>query len=72
MLLVMTVPLGPRGSSCGDEDSYIVELEIEGFPSTILSEFPVISNETEIVEVSDEKDVIISKKPARQDMATSY
>jgi hypothetical protein len=65
MLLLVTVALGPRESSCGEEDSYIVELEIEGFPSIILSEFPVISNETEIVEVRSEKDMIISKKPGK-------
>ena len=63
MLLVMTVPLGPRESSCGEEDSYIAELEIEGFPSITLSQLPVISNETEIIVVRSEKDMIISKKP---------
>ena len=52
-------------SSCGEEDPYIVELEIEGFPPIILSQLPVVSNETEIVEVSNEKDMIISKKPGK-------
>lgn len=44
---------------------YIAELEIEGFPPIVLSELPVISNETEVIEVKDEKDVIISKKPGK-------
>jgi hypothetical protein len=65
MLLLVRVPLGPAESSCGEEDSYIVELEIEGFPPIILSQLPVIANETEIVEVRSEKDVIISKKPGK-------
>lgn len=53
------------GSLSGEGGSYIAELEIEGFPPVILSEVPLISNETEVVEVRDEKDVIISKKPGK-------
>jgi len=65
MFLLVAMGLGPMESLCGEEDPYIAELEIEGFPPIILSELPVISNETEIVEVSNEKDMIISKKPGK-------
>jgi hypothetical protein len=41
------------------------ELEIEGFPPIVLSELSVISNETEVIEVKDEKDMIISQKPGK-------
>ena len=53
------------GSLSGEGGSYIAELEIEEFPPVTLSEVPLISNETEVVEVRDEKDVIISKKPGK-------
>ncbi|NIS60476.1 MAG: hypothetical protein GTO13_07215 [Proteobacteria bacterium] len=65
MLLPITVGLGPTVSLCGEEDPYIAELEIEGFPPIILFELPVISNETEAIEIQNEKDVIISKKPGK-------
>lgn len=65
MLLLVTATLGPRESSCDEEDSYSAELEIEGFPPITLSQLPVISNETEIIEVRSEKDMIISKKPGK-------
>lgn len=65
MLLLISVGLWPMGSLSGEGGSYIAELEIEGFPPVILSALPLISNETEIIEVRDEKDVIISKKPGK-------
>jgi hypothetical protein len=66
MLLVITTRgLWPRESLGGEEDPYIAELEIEGFPPIILSELPVVSNETEATEIQNEKDVIISKKPGK-------
>ena len=61
----MTVGLGPMEALCGEEDPYVAELEIEGFSPIILSQLPIISNETEIVEVTNEKDMIISKKPGK-------
>jgi hypothetical protein len=65
MLLLISVGLWPMGSLSDEGGSHIAELEIEGFPPVILSEVPLISNETEVVEVRDEKDVIISKKPGK-------
>jgi len=65
ILLAMTVGLGPMEALCGEEDPYVAELEIEGFSPIILSQLPIISNETEIVEVTNEKDMIISKKPGK-------
>jgi hypothetical protein len=66
MLLVLTtMGLGPRESLCGEEDPYIAELEIEGFPPIVLSELPTISSETEAIEIQNEKDVVISKKPGK-------
>jgi len=65
MLLLVTVALGPMESLGGEEDPYGAELEIEGFPPIILSELPLISNETEAIKVKDEKDMIISKKPGK-------
>jgi hypothetical protein len=64
-ILLISMSLWPMSSLSGKGGSYIVELEIEGFPPVILSEVPLISNETEVVEVRDEKDVIISKKPGK-------
>lgn len=65
ILLLVTMGLGPIELLGGEEDPYIAELEIEGFPPIILSELPVISNETEAIEIQNEKDVIISKKPGK-------
>jgi hypothetical protein len=65
MLLLISVGLWPMGSLSDEGGSHIAELEIEGFPPVILSEVPLISNETEVVEVRDEKDVNISKKPGK-------
>ncbi len=65
MLLLIVMALGGTDPLCGEDKPYIAELEIEGFPPVMLSELPVISNETEVVEVRDEKDMIISKKPGK-------
>jgi hypothetical protein len=65
MLLLITMGHWPMDSLCGEEDPYVAELEIEGFPPIVLSELPLISNETEVIEVKDEKDTIISKRPGK-------
>ncbi len=65
ILLLVMIGLGPTESLGNEEDPYIAELEIEGFPPIILSELPAISNETEAIEIQSEKDVIISKKPGK-------
>jgi hypothetical protein len=65
ILLLVTTSLGPMEALCGEEDPYFAELEVEGFSPIILSQLPIISNETEIVEVTNEKDMIISKKPGK-------
>ena len=65
MLLLITVGQWPMNPLCGEKNPYIAELEIEGFPPVILAELPVISSETESIEVRDEKDMIISKKPGK-------
>ena len=65
VLFLGAVFLWPMGSLSGDGGLYIAELEIEGFPPVALSQLPVISNATEVIEVRDEKDVIISKKPGK-------
>ena len=57
-------------SSWGEEGPYIAEWEIEGFPPIILSEVPVISSKTEVIEVTNEKDTIISKKPGKTKYAS--
>ena len=64
-LVLLTMGLGVMNSLGDEEDIYIAELEIEGFSPVILYESPVISSETEIIEVSDEKDMIISKRPGK-------
>jgi hypothetical protein len=50
---------------CGGEDPYFADVEIEGFSPITLSTLPLISNETEAIEIENEKDVIISKKPGK-------
>lgn len=65
MLLLIAMGLWPMDSLCGEKNPYVVELVIEGFPPIILSELPLISNETEVIEVKDEKDMTISKKPGK-------
>ena len=64
-LLLVTMGLWPMGSWGGEKDPYIAELEIEGFPPIILAELPLISSETESIEVRGDKDMIISKKPGK-------
>lgn len=64
-LFLLIMGPGVMNSLGGEEDAYIAELEIEGFSPVILHELPVISSETEIIEVIEEKDMIISKKPGR-------
>jgi len=65
ILILIIVGLWPMDSPGGEEPSYTAELEIEGFPPIVLSELPVISNETEVIEVKDEKNGVISKKPGK-------
>ncbi len=65
LFVITTMGLWPMGSLSGEDDPYIAELEIEGFPPIILSELPAISSETEAIEIQNEKDVIISKKPGK-------
>jgi hypothetical protein len=62
---VVIVGLGPMAPLCGGEDPYFADVEIEGFSPITLSTLPVISNETEAIEIENEKDVIISKKPGK-------
>ena len=64
-VLLLLVSLWPMGSLGGEGGFYVAELEIEGFPPVALSQLPLISNETEVIEVRDEKDMIISKKPGK-------
>ena len=64
-LFLLIMGPGVMNSLGGEEDAYIAELEIEGFSPVILYQLPVISSETEIIEVIEEKDMIISKKPGR-------
>ncbi len=65
VLLLITTGLWPMDSLGGEEDPYIAELEIEGFPPVTLAELPLIFGETEIIEVRDDKGVLISKKPGK-------
>lgn len=67
-LLVFTAALGTIAPLCGEEDSYFAEVEIERFSPITLYQLPVISNQTEAIEIEDEKDLTISKKPGK----TSY
>jgi hypothetical protein len=64
-LLVFTVGLGPIAPLCGEEDSYFAEVEIERLSPITLYQLPVISNQTEVIEIEDEKDLLISKKPGK-------
>ena len=44
MLLLIIMGFWVMDSLCGEEDLYIAEFEIEGFPPILLSELPLISN----------------------------
>ncbi len=63
--LLIVVGLRPLYSLEDEEHPYIAELEIEGFPPIVLSELPIISSQTEVIDVTNGKDTIISKKPGK-------